>query len=109
MPTDRRRDWLQRLIREKVAAALEQAPEEIGTDRPLSTLGVDSITAMEIKWAVEDGLGVTLPMSSLEDGPSIAALVDRALAAVNPYPTESVGADGADDERARPPGGAAGE
>jgi acyl transferase domain-containing protein/acyl-CoA synthetase (AMP-forming)/AMP-acid ligase II/acyl carrier protein len=93
MPADRRRDWLLRLVRDKVAAALEQEPEEVGTDRPLSSMGVDSITAMEIKWAVEDGLGVSLPVSSLADGPTIAVLVDRALEMVASGASGSVEAD----------------
>jgi acyl carrier protein len=109
MPADRRRDWLLRLIRDKVAAALEQEPEEVGTDRPLSSMGVDSLTAMEIKWAVEDELRVSLPNTSLTDGPTIAVLVDRALEIVGPVTAGSVVPDGSGAEPARSSGGTTGE
>jgi acyl transferase domain-containing protein/acyl-CoA synthetase (AMP-forming)/AMP-acid ligase II/acyl carrier protein len=79
VPPEHRREWLLGFIRDKVATALEQDPSEVGTDRPLSAMGVDSMTGMEIKWAVEDGLGVTLPLASMADGPTIAQLVERAL------------------------------
>jgi acyl-CoA synthetase (AMP-forming)/AMP-acid ligase II/3-oxoacyl-(acyl-carrier-protein) synthase/acyl carrier protein len=79
LPPDRRREWLIALIRDKVAVGLEQEPDEIATDRALDVLGVDSMTAMEVKWAVEDSLGLTLPTETLTDSPTITQLADRAM------------------------------
>jgi acyl-CoA synthetase (AMP-forming)/AMP-acid ligase II/3-oxoacyl-(acyl-carrier-protein) synthase/acyl carrier protein len=79
LPPDGQLEWLVRLIREKVALGLEQDAAEIATDRPLDILGVDSLTAMEVKWAVEDSLGRTLPTESLTDSPTIVQLAERAI------------------------------
>ena len=78
LPPNRLRDQLVRFLREQVAIALKQLPERIDPERPLNTLGVDSLTAIQIKWAIEQELKTTLPMSSLMDGPTVLELADRA-------------------------------
>jgi myxalamid-type polyketide synthase MxaE and MxaD len=77
LPPERRRPWLIGFIRDQVACALKQEPGRIDPDRALNSMGVDSLTAIEIKWAVEDRLGLSLPTSSLVAGPTIAQLADR--------------------------------
>ena len=41
---------------------------------PLSALGLDSLQAAELRQAIEIELGVSLPIASLIEGPSPAAL-----------------------------------
>jgi amino acid adenylation domain-containing protein/non-ribosomal peptide synthase protein (TIGR01720 family) len=77
---DERRMRLLAYLRDQVADILRLAPERIETDRPLNTLGLDSLMAIELKSAVESELEATLPLSVLLRGPTLEELVDEAMA-----------------------------
>ena len=85
-PPEGRRDRLARYFRERVAGVLRLEPDRVDPDRPLDTLGLDSLTAIELKSGVEADLGTTLPLTSLLQGPTIAQLADQALAQLEDAP-----------------------
>jgi phthiocerol/phenolphthiocerol synthesis type-I polyketide synthase C len=51
-------------------------PSRPDTQLPLKHLGIDSLTAMELRRKVELDLGIVLPVVQLLDGPSVAGLAD---------------------------------
>ena len=70
------------LLVEEIGRILQLAPEKIDRARPLSALGMDSLMAVELRMALETRLGIDLPLLSLSEGTTIAAvalLVVRAL------------------------------
>ncbi len=71
------RDRLVEFVRDRVAAVLGLTPDKVDLDRPLMTLGLDSLTAMELKVEIETGLGTTLPLSMLMEGSGIRELAAR--------------------------------
>ena len=84
------REGLVRFFREHVGAVLRIDPEKIEADVPLNALGLDSLTAMELRAAVEAGLDAALPMTTLLDGPTISRLADEMLA-LTPQPGANPG------------------
>ncbi|WP_406694053.1 amino acid adenylation domain-containing protein [Singulisphaera sp. Ch08] len=79
-PLDQRRETLVRYFRERVAGVLRLDPARIDPARPLNTLGLDSLMAIELKGGVEADLGTILPLTSLMTGPTITELADQAIA-----------------------------
>jgi amino acid adenylation domain-containing protein len=72
-----RRARLAGYLRERASAALGVP---VGLDQPLTGLGLDSLSAIELKGAVESALGLSLPLGDLLQGISVAGLAERALA-----------------------------
>ncbi len=76
------------------------------TNQPLSTFGLDSLLALELKNNLEGRLDFTLPMAKLMEGPSIeslAAETARLVAGGGELPDASTSATGgADSERWTP-------
>ncbi len=71
------------VLREEIARILSSA-EALDADRPVSELGMDSLMAVELRLALEQRIGVNLPMFSLSPQTSlvqIAARLARDLAA----------------------------
>ncbi|HEV3456051.1 MAG TPA: amino acid adenylation domain-containing protein, partial [Thermoanaerobaculia bacterium] len=66
-------DWL----RELVARLSGANPRRIDDDRPLIGWGLDSLSMMELQAAVEDELGVVVPVSELLDGLTLRELSGR--------------------------------
>jgi amino acid adenylation domain-containing protein len=64
-------------LRDRVAAVLALAPEKVDLDRPLLSLGLDSLTAMDLKVQIDAALGTTLPLSILMEGCGIRELAER--------------------------------
>lgn len=61
-------------LQELVAQVLKLAPSQLDCQQPLSTLGIDSLTAIELQNSIETKLGVVLPMANILEGSSIAEL-----------------------------------
>ena len=61
-PSERQR-LLEDYIREKVAAALKLPPSSLDTQQSLSSLGLDSLMAMELKNWIEEELSVQVPIT----------------------------------------------
>ncbi|AGA31109.1 hybrid non-ribosomal peptide synthetase/type I polyketide synthase [Singulisphaera acidiphila] len=79
-PLEQRRETLVRYFRDRVAGVLRLEPDRIDPARPLNTLGLDSLMAIELKGGVEADLGTILPLTSLMTGPTITELADQAIA-----------------------------
>ncbi|WP_220499865.1 type I polyketide synthase, partial [Microbispora sp. H10949] len=93
-----------RLVLDAVAAVLGHADgAEIDPDRPFTDLGVDSLTALELRNRLGDDLGVRLPATVVFDHPTPAALIGL-LDALAGGPSEDL--TGAADGDARPGVGA---
>ena len=71
-------------LREQVAAVLGMEPEKVDPDRPLMSMGLDSLTAVDLKMGVESSLGVTFPLSSLLEGTTLRDLATAVGAAAAP-------------------------
>ncbi len=69
-----RRSLVTDYIREELARIMGVEPDGLETDQPLSTFGLDSLLALELKNNLEGRLDFTLPMAKLMEGPSIASL-----------------------------------
>ncbi len=55
------------------------APDGLEADRQLSTFGLDSLLALELKNNLECRLDFTLPMAKLMEGPTIASLAEATV------------------------------
>ena len=67
------------LLTALIAARLGIAATDIDPDQPITRFGLDSLQAIELMHAVEEGLGVVLPMASFLQSPSIAELARQAM------------------------------
>ena len=67
-------------LRGRLAAVLRTTPDRIETDRPIDTMGLDSLMAIELKNGLEADLGATLPLADLLRGPTVRGLADAVLA-----------------------------
>jgi amino acid adenylation domain-containing protein len=66
----------------KVAMVLKVDPGSVEIDRPLREIGLDSLTAFELKNRIETELGVTLPVGQFLQRPTISALVPAVIASL---------------------------
>jgi amino acid adenylation domain-containing protein len=74
------REWaLIERLRARVAAVLRLEPGEPEADRPLNTLGIDSLMAMELKAGIEADLGVVVPITAFLEPTSLSGLAARML------------------------------
>jgi len=71
---DKREIMLQGYLTAEIARVLKMAVDKIKIDQPLTSLGIDSLMAIELKNTVESKLDVNLPIASLLQGPSIKDL-----------------------------------
>jgi len=65
---------VERFLRERAAAAVGLAPDAVDPEKPLTGLGLDSLSAIELKAAVESALGVPLSLADLLEGAGTAEL-----------------------------------
>ena len=65
-------------LRAGVAALLGVSPEQVDPDRSLIAMGLDSITAMELKADIDAYLGASLPLEVLIDASSLREVAERA-------------------------------
>jgi acyl carrier protein len=70
---------LETYFRTQLARLLRLEPAAVDLDQPVSTMGLDSLTTVELKTALERSLGVNLPVSSFLQGASISQLVSQVL------------------------------
>ena len=56
LPADVRHKRLMEYFRDRVAAVLGLAPDKVDPDRPLMSLGLDSLSAMDLKMEIDAGL-----------------------------------------------------
>jgi len=78
-PPPEREGRLAAFLATQVARVMQLQPDTIDDAQPLRTLGLDSLMAVEIRNRVQAGLGVSLPLAVLLEGPSVAHLAGRLL------------------------------
>jgi acyl-CoA synthetase (AMP-forming)/AMP-acid ligase II/acyl carrier protein len=79
LPTHERQGMLESYFRTRLARLLRLEPAAVDLHQPISALGLDSLTTVELKNALEASFGVPLPVSSFLQGASIAQMVSRVL------------------------------
>ncbi len=72
-----RQPLIEAFLVEQTAHVLRCSPSKVDVQQPLTQLGVDSLMAVELKNRVEGDLGLTLPVTALLQGPSLAHLGAR--------------------------------
>ena len=70
-------------LRRKVATVLKVEPAAIELERPLQELGLDSLTAFELKNRIEIELGVALPVGKFLQRPTISTIAPAIVEAIN--------------------------
>ena len=76
-------ELLIRSLTEALSAIVELPPDQLSADQSLASIGLDSLTSLELKNAVEKALQVRLSISTLLRGPTLrelAQLVSQELA-----------------------------
>jgi myxalamid-type polyketide synthase MxaB len=73
-PPATRQAMVRDYIRDELARIMGIEPSGLEIDQPLSTFGLDSLLALELKNNLEGRLDFTLPMAKLMEGPSIESL-----------------------------------
>ena len=76
-----------------VASVLRIPAESIAEETSFASLGVDSLSAAELTAAIEDLLGVDLPLTAVHEYPTIAALARFLEGDAGPSPFERMRAD----------------
>ena len=66
-------------LQEQIARLCHVSPALVGPQQPLSALGLDSLMAVELKYALETELGTVLPLESLLQGGTLAELAGLVL------------------------------
>uniref|UniRef100_UPI00286E4D73 SDR family NAD(P)-dependent oxidoreductase n=1 Tax=Paenibacillus glufosinatiresistens TaxID=3070657 RepID=UPI00286E4D73 len=79
-PADEAASLLAAELRGTIARILRTAPERLHSSRPLVSLGMDSLMAIELKNWIEHHTGVSLPVSALLQGEGISQLAARIAA-----------------------------
>lgn len=67
------------LLIEEVARIMKLAPDRIEPQRPLAELGMDSLMAVELRLAVEQRFGVSVPLLALSEGATLSAMAGRII------------------------------
>ena len=89
LPEVVRRERLMEYFRDRVGAVLALAPEKVDLDRPLMSLGLDSLSAMDLKVEIDAGLGTSFPLSLLIEGSGIRELAEKVSERLAGAPTGS--------------------
>ncbi len=73
---EERPGMLETLLRDKVARILGTTPARVSCDRPLLTLGIDSLMAVELRNWIEGELRVNVPIVELMRSPTLFRLIE---------------------------------
>ncbi|MDE3155805.1 MAG: LLM class flavin-dependent oxidoreductase [Acidobacteriota bacterium] len=82
LPPDEQLAAVERAVTVMVAAIGRHDAATIARDARLSDLGVDSLMAVEIKNRIQHDAGVSVPLVTLLEGPSVGALATTVLAGI---------------------------
>jgi acyl transferase domain-containing protein/NADPH:quinone reductase-like Zn-dependent oxidoreductase/NAD(P)-dependent dehydrogenase (short-subunit alcohol dehydrogenase family)/acyl carrier protein len=78
-PMEDRLEFLKNAFVDQIARVTELDPARIDPDQPLTTLGIDSLMAIELKNGIESSLSVNLPMAKFLEGPSAQQLAQLVM------------------------------
>jgi acyl-CoA synthetase (AMP-forming)/AMP-acid ligase II/acyl carrier protein len=87
VPEAERLRLLGEYLRHRIARALSIPAPVLDEERPLTAFGLDSIHSLELTGALEEELGLHLPVALLLDGTSLGTLTTCALEALHPAPS----------------------
>jgi acyl transferase domain-containing protein/acyl-CoA synthetase (AMP-forming)/AMP-acid ligase II/acyl carrier protein len=93
-PAGERQQLLETFLRERVAHALQLPAARLDIHRPLNTVGVDSLMAVELKYRIETNLRLALPMVKILRGPSVVELARLLLDQLGEAPARPLPVDG---------------
>jgi acyl-CoA synthetase (AMP-forming)/AMP-acid ligase II len=79
VPPHQRQALLEAHFRGQVARVLRLDPAAIDPHQPVNTFGLDSLTTLELKNALVESLGVSLPVTTFLRGLSISTLASQVL------------------------------
>lgn len=82
VPAEQRAQWLRAHIGEQLKAVLALDAETIAPDDTFVTLGMDSLTAVELRNRLQQGLGLRLAATAVLEHPSVAELAAFILEAM---------------------------
>jgi amino acid adenylation domain-containing protein len=74
LPPAERSGLLETALRSELARILRMSPARIPADAPLTSLGLDSLNALELRHRLESALGIELPLAALLEGISLSQL-----------------------------------
>ena len=74
-----REQLLEAHLRDRVARSLGVRVADVDTQRPLGSLGLDSLKAVELQHGIERELGITMPMADVLSARHVADLVSEVL------------------------------
>jgi amino acid adenylation domain-containing protein len=92
---EQRLPLVETLVRGKAAALLGCDTADLEADRPLLSLGLDSLMAVELRNWIENQLGVGLPMSAVMRSAGVRALAAAVAAGLDASPAQPVAAPAA--------------
>ncbi|UAK25007.1 type I polyketide synthase [Sphingomonas nostoxanthinifaciens] len=98
------------MLVEEVARIMKLAPDRVEPQRPLAELGMDSLMAVELRLAVEQRFGISIPLLALSEGATLTAMGGRIVRSLG-APAEAGAPDAAQElmqRLARHEGGIAG-
>ncbi len=75
-----RQELLETYLRDQIARVLGVAPAQVDARQSTSSLGIDSLMAIELQHRVETSLGTSLPLASLLQGATITELAAQVQA-----------------------------
>jgi amino acid adenylation domain-containing protein len=81
-PAHERQTLLETFLLARLARALAVSPARLDREKALTAQGLDSLSALELKGAIEELTGVRVPLTTLLDGANAADLAAYVLAAL---------------------------
>ncbi len=82
-PGWRRRARLEAYIQEQVGQVLRLSPSKVGLNKPIGSLGLDSLMGLELRNRFEASMGLTLPATLVWTYPTVADLANHLAAQMN--------------------------
>ena len=79
LPLGERQHWLATYLIDQVASVLGRCANELDPQVPLNQLGLDSISAMELKHRIENSLDITIPISKFLGGEKVDKIVTTTI------------------------------
>lgn len=89
LPVDSRRARLERLLCEKLGRVLKISPDRIERRKPLGSIGVDSLVALEFRRHLEAALDLALPATMVFNHPTVVDLAAYLSDRIAPDPTST--------------------
>jgi acyl transferase domain-containing protein/acyl carrier protein len=76
----RRRKMLEEYLQQQVAHVLKMAPSRVDVQKPLRTMGLDSLMGLELRNRLEAGTGASLPATLIWNYPTVSLLAPQVAA-----------------------------